>query len=413
MLSNQRFFKTTIVIATLFTCIFSLTKCIQKKEEEKSVSETQQEIRFAGSAACANCHKEIYATHIHTPHYLTSRPALEKYIKGSFVPGQNIFRYDSDMVVVMEKRDSGFYQVGYFKGQEKIARRFDIAVGSGAKGQTYLYRSGSYLVQLPVSYLTAAGKWANSPQYPTHPVLFNRPITSRCMECHTTYIKKISPAKDVLDKFDQNSIIYGIDCEKCHGPAAKHVEFQTQHPTDTTAKYIVNPGRFTRQQSLDLCALCHSGPIHKTKPSFSFTAGEKLSDYFQIDTTLVNPDSIDVHGNQLGLLRSSKCFRMSATMTCVTCHNPHQNERENLVVLSQRCMGCHNSTHAPICKMIASIGASIQSNCVDCHMPKMKSKFVTELLPEEKVPTAALIRSHFIKIYPDETKKFKSAHGTK
>ncbi len=84
-------------------------------------------------------------------------------------------------MVVMEKRDSGFYQVGYYKGSEKVAGRFDIVVGSGSKGQTYITRFHKQLYQLPVSYFTAAGSWANSPLYPVYPVLFNRPITSRCL----------------------------------------------------------------------------------------------------------------------------------------------------------------------------------------------------------------------------------------
>ena len=56
----------------------------------------------------------------------------------------------------------------------------------------------------------------------------------------------------------------GVDCEKCHGPAARHVEFQTQNPKETIAKFIINPAGFSRQQSLDMCALCHGGRLQKT-----------------------------------------------------------------------------------------------------------------------------------------------------
>ncbi len=58
----------------------------------------------------------------------------------------------------MEKRDSGFYQVAYYKGDPKITGRFDIVVGSGSKGQTYITRYKNELYQLPVSYFTAAPK---------------------------------------------------------------------------------------------------------------------------------------------------------------------------------------------------------------------------------------------------------------
>ena len=46
---------------------------------------------FAGSESCAGCHKDIYNSHIHTAHYLTTRPALQQYIKGSFETGKNEF----------------------------------------------------------------------------------------------------------------------------------------------------------------------------------------------------------------------------------------------------------------------------------------------------------------------------------
>jgi hypothetical protein len=361
--------------------------------------------QFAGSESCARCHKKIYDSHIHTAHYLTTRPASEKYIKGNFHTGKNSFTYDSGMVVVMEKRDSGLFQVGYYKGVEKITKRFDIVVGSGSKGQTYIYRTDNWLFQLPVSYFTAANEWANSPLFPTYPVVFNRPVTSRCLECHTTFAKKISPPRVEHEEFDHDQMIYGVDCEKCHGPAAKHVEFQTQNPTVTTAKYIINPAHFSRQQTLDLCGLCHGGRLRKTKASFTFTAGDKLSDYFVVDPAMPDPANIDVHGNQYGLLRSSQCFQMSA-MTCVTCHNTHENERGKIALFSQRCMACHGGAHP--CKMTAAIGPSITQNCISCHMPLQASRSIRELLPGASAPTAAMIRSHYIKIYPDETKEFMS-----
>ncbi|MES1226379.1 MAG: hypothetical protein ABUT20_63475, partial [Bacteroidota bacterium] len=174
--------------------------------------------------------------------------------------------------------------------------------------------------------------------------------------------------------------------------------------------FIINPASLSRQQQLDACALCHGGKLQKTKPSFEFVAGDKLSDYFTYDTT-TNPvtDNIDVHGNQYGLLRASKCFRMSETMTCNTCHNPHENERGKVEIFSQRCAGCHNTNehgNGKICKMTATLGTSINNNCIDCHMPAKASRAIAVYLPGASEPVSAYIRSHFITIYPEETKKF-------
>jgi hypothetical protein len=167
----------------------------------------------------------------------------------------------------------------------------------------------------------------------------------------------------------------------------------------------VNPAAFTRQQKLDLCALCHGGRLQKTQPSFSYTSGDTLSNYFVVDTTAPNPDRIDVHGNQYGLLRASKCFRMSQTLNCNTCHNTHETERGKTALFSQRCQTCHSPAHGPVCKLTKTAGPVITKNCIDCHMPLKPSRAIAVFLPGQSEPTAATIRSHYISIYPEETQK--------
>lgn len=393
------YWRFTVILLLLGLCLSLLTRCVDDNDKRQSPTDIS---RFAGSETCAACHRKICEDHLHTSHYLTTRPPLEKYLKGSFEPGKNSFVYDSSHTVAMEKRDSGFYEVGYKDGTERIAKRIDIIVGSGSKGQTYITRFQDRMFQLPVSYFTAANKWANSPLYPTSPVIFDRPITSRCLECHSTYAQTLTPPGIEPERF--GTVIFGVDCEKCHGPASSHVDFHTRHPNEKKGQFIVEPAAFSRQQSLDLCRLCHGGRINKIRPSFTFTAGQRLSDYFALDTLAPPPDpgSIDVHGNQYGLLRSSKCFRMSESMTCTTCHDPHKMERGQTALFSQRCLTCHDGPKDHRCKLTATIGPSISQNCIDCHMPLKASVSITELLPGDKQPTAAMIRSHDIAIYPQK-----------
>ncbi len=391
----------TVTLTLLGICLFLLTKCMD--QEDAQPPPPTNTTGFAGSETCAACHREIYENHLHTAHYLTTRPPLEKYIKGSFDRGKNTYVYDSSHSVAMEKRDSGFYEVGYKDGTERIAKRIDIVVGSGSKGQTYITRYNDLLFQLPVSYFTAAHQWANSPLYPTTPVIFDRPITSRCLECHSTYAQTLTAPNADPERFGAN-MIFGVDCEKCHGPAARHIDFHNRNPNEKHGRFIIEPASFTRQQSLDLCRLCHGGRLNKTQPSFTFVAGQRLSDYFAVDTLAPPPDPTmaDVHGNQYGLLRSSKCYIMSPSMTCTTCHDPHKNERGQTALFSQRCISCHNDQTKHPCKMTATIGPAITKNCIDCHMPLKASVSITELLPGDKLPTAAMIRSHYIAIYPQK-----------
>ncbi|MFC4231954.1 multiheme c-type cytochrome [Parasediminibacterium paludis] len=397
---------TTIFVISLL--VLFLSKCIDKSKEQDGLLKNATGKQFAGSATCANCHKEIYTNYIHTAHALTSQPASEQSIKGSFAPSENSFSYGNNTIVAMEKRSTGFYQVEYDNGIEKAAHRFDIVVGSGVKGQSFITIHNNQFFQLPITYFSAAKEWSNSPGYPNK-IIFNRPITSRCLECHTTFAKTLPTDYNTPEKFDNTKIIYSISCEKCHGPGAEHVAFQTQNPNIKTAKYIINPATLTRQQNLEFCASCHGGRLKKTKPSFEFAIGDTLANYFESDTTVPNPNNIDVHGNQYGLLKASKCFKMSTTMTCNTCHNAHDNERGNTVVFSQRCLNCHqnqnSATHQTECKLIASYGAIIKRDCISCHMPLKSSKAIAVFLPGNTAPTAARIRSHLITVYPEETQK--------
>jgi len=156
---------------------------------------------------------------------------------------------------------------------------------------------------------------------------------------------------------------------------------------------------------LDLCRLCHGGGLVKTRPSFSFMPGDTLSEFFQLPPDTTDPQAIDVHGNQYGLLASSKCFQGSQ-MTCGTCHNPHRNEEGMLAEFSTRCMNCHNSEHNNFCKLKNKEKYNIASNCIDCHMPELTSRAIMVLQQGDNAPTPASMRTHFITVYPEETKKY-------
>ena len=165
-----------------------------------------------------------------------------------------------------------------------MAIRKDIVIGSGVMGQSFLNWRQNRLFQMPVTYFTAAAQWSNSPGFPEGKVMTDRPITSRCLECHVTYAE--GSGGDTLEpvNFSRDKIIYGVSCEKCHGPAAKHVEYQTGNPAVKTAKYVINPAKLSRQQQLDVCAVCHAGKMQKIKPSFQFVPGKNLPDYFILDS---------------------------------------------------------------------------------------------------------------------------------
>lgn len=400
--------RSVLVTFVIVLCVFIMVRCINNTTDNKEDALKINYEDFAGNEKCASCHKNIFDTHMQTAHFKTAMPAIEKNIPGSFEKGSNSYAYSPDIVLSMQKRDCGLFQVAYVRGQEKKAMRFDIIIGSGVMGQSYLTWRNNKLFQLPITYFSAAAKWSNSPGFPSGKVLIDRPITSRCLECHTTFAEGISGTPSEPTDFDHYKIILGVTCEKCHGPAAKHVEFHTKNPNEKLAKFMVKIAALNRQQQMDVCTLCHGGNIEKTQPSFQFTAGKNLSDYFKVDTSFIdvaNNGNIDVHGNQTGLLKASKCYKMSASLTCTTCHNTHENQRGKAEMFSQKCLSCHNKDDEKFKTPVHTKTISIEKNCIDCHMPAQPSRAIAVNIQGEEVPRASLIRSHFISIYPDTAKQ--------
>jgi hypothetical protein len=141
------------------------------------------------ATTCQPCHAAIVASWSGTAHARTSAAADSLTILGDFSEGQNRLQTRAPNIFFrMDRRDSGFYQTAI----DSVARlsrteRFDLVVGSGKIGQTYLYWRDGILYELPVSWLSGAGRWINSPGYVDGMVEFDRVVVPRCLECHATW----------------------------------------------------------------------------------------------------------------------------------------------------------------------------------------------------------------------------------
>jgi hypothetical protein len=396
MLKNYRYKRISFIMFLLITVMVLLTNCFRSGKKAVIIAPNGE--AFAGDITCMRCHENIYQSYVHTAHRNSSAPANEQTIKGSFEEGNNEYMYNPYDRIRMEHRDSGYYQVWYSPLRELAAHRFDIVIGSGTKGQSYLYWNGNELFQLPVSFYTGTNSWANSPGYPNR-VFFNRIVNSTCLACHSTYFKPIN-TPGTPPAFSRKTIIYGITCERCHGPGAQHVAYFTSHPNDSIARYIIQPQLLTRQQQLDACAICHSGMQAGNHTQFSFITGDTLN--HSKDQV---PAHLDVHGNQYGLLIESKCFLHTQTLTCNTCHNTHQTEKENNTLFNARCMSCHASNQLPACPMYHTMGTSITQYCINCHMPGQPSTTLTLQLKSTDEAVPAMVHTHRIAIYANATQQ--------
>lgn len=395
------FRKYYFVAGLITTAIFglSLENCSQHEQAHANTPEQQ---RFAGSQSCARCHAAIYKEHLQSFHHLTSTPANQQTLKGDFDSANKFFINDHLFIAAERKQDS-FYQTAYSYGVPKLSRPFNMVVGSGKRGQTSIYWFQNYLFQLPLTWFSETNEWTISPGY-SRKADFNRTITSRCLECHSTYFQETTNKDSKADEFSKANLILGVECEKCHGPALEHIAFHEKNPADSTGHAIFNPAKGSLQQSLDLCRLCHGGALTKSKPSFAFQPGDKLFDFFQPDTA--KPISaIDVHGNQYGMLAASKCFKNSQ-MTCLSCHDAHKNESAQAAQFYVKCETCHKSASPNDCKLASTVSRDLlRTNCINCHMPEEASKAIMVIRPGESIPTSAHMRAHYIAVYKDISKK--------
>ena len=393
----------------ILTCItLAPITTSQTSSNATADSTPQPPSAYAGDAACAKCHRKESEFYGLTPHARDSAPATAESIVGSFKSPHNVLHTSNpNLVVNMVATSDGFYQsaVNLAHPDNGLKERFDIVIGSGRHGQSYLYWDDDELYELPVSYWTWDHEWVISPGFPAGQVHFDRGIVPRCLECHASYFKPMAPPQN---RFAKDSLVLGIGCERCHGPGATHVarERSAAPPAPGSAdEAIVNPAHLTSDRQLDLCALCHAGAVEPLRPPMTFVVGDNVRDYLAIRPASSGAP-VDVHGNQIGALEQSKCFT-SGKMTCSTCHNVHAKQ-ENADSFSRHCLTCHSMQ---ACGRYRALGAAIRTKCVECHMPLEDSALITS--KESGRTLHALLRAHQITIYRDASERVESSLKSK
>ena len=387
----------SLMLLLCFPCLPSFSQAVFRAQRTK----------YVGDAACASCHKDQSAAYLHTGHHLASQLANKASILGSFSGGQAILKIlDSGLMASgpglrfkMEAKRGGYYQTAvtdWGSFLQTRSERIDIVIGSGVHGQSYLYWKGDQLYELPVSYWSDGRQWINSPGFRDGAADFSRPADPRCMECHVTYIQPLS-ADRLTNRYRKESLVTGISCETCHGPGSDHIARERAGeaaPIGSTAPAILNPAKFSRDRQIELCSLCHNGArSEEISPAFSYVPGEPLDKHL-ISGPADAAEHPDVHGDQVGLLKRSRCYLSSPTMSCSTCHDVHAAERPD-VAYSARCLTCHQWQSCGISK---SMGPKIANDCIDCHMPKEQTAAIVSETAHKVV--RATMRNHWIRVYP-------------
>jgi hypothetical protein len=354
---------------------------------------------FVQPQVCGECHADKLKGLVDTAHFRTSSEASPDTVLGKFdAQSARLPTRNPNLHFELISDNDNLYQRVVVQKDGKTyehSERFDIVVGSGNHGQTFLYWRGNELYQLPVSFFSESGGWVNSPGfYRDGTADFARGIGHRCLDCHATFFASAA-GEEVL--YDREKQIYGVTCVRCHGHGWAHVQYHRTHPQDKSPRYIVQPGDLPRDRANEVCAQCHSGVGQLLAPAFTYQPGEPLDQYLHLEGGTDDPTNDDPHAaNQLARLMKSRCFQESDNLTCAVCHDPHRQERGDLPLFSKRCGKCHEVDD---CKVSRTVASEIADHCVECHMPSRRD--VEGAMQTTEGQLLPLLRDHYIKVWPD------------
>src|SRR5438105_1224367 len=301
---------------------------------------------YVGPLACAPCHATRVAEFQGTKHFLACCVPQAGAMPSGFAAGQGTYTTrDPGLRFEMTQLEGDFIETAIHatqSGEQRTPARIAFAYGAGGRAdEIYFTWHDDRLNELPIAWLHPLNRWGEQPFDPYLTGDLARTTTPRCLECHNTWFEHVAGTDN---QYKRDNFILGVTCERCHGPGHDHVAFHQAHPDADSAHAIIHPGGLGRDRQTDLCGQCHSNAPKRRGPAFSYRPGEPLEAYFR---TNINKRPEDDHvANQVHYLRQSKCFQKSATLTCVTCHDPHKpGGPAPAAALQSSCQKCHQPAH--------------------------------------------------------------------
>jgi Cytochrome c554 and c-prime len=301
------------------------------------------------AAACSGCHSSQAQTQPHTPMGRAMQlpgtdPTLISHPRLTFQKFG--FTY-----AVETKNGQSTYSVS--DGTRTITLPIRWNFGKGA--QTWVFeRDGVYYESLVSYYPLIDGLGITTGDSSITPTTLEEAVgrklrpedTNDCFGCHST-------GAFTNGQLTPQSLEPGVTCEHCHVGSTSHMISALQGEAMETAPSDLK--KLTSEDLSNFCGQCHRSWETVVRSHWRGTINVRFQPY---------------------RLANSKCFSgTDPRISCIACHDPHQDLVPDTAAYDVKCLACHALKDAPV---TANGHATVKAcpvastNCASCHMPEVK-----------------------------------------
>ncbi len=356
---------------------------------------------FAGTASCVSCHAE------QSKQWSASTHGTAGGVPGSrtnpvtvIAPFNGAPIRFADATVIPRNRGGRYEFVVQRPGEADTTYAVDGVIGGGhmAGGGTQGFVtnwSDGTIRFLPFDWSKSSNTWfcntgtrtnrgwqpirssmrlAECGDWPPMRVLGDEPRFSNCQSCHGS---NITVAYDgARQQWKTQVATLAVNCESCHGPAARHVKLMQQGGTGADIG-LEALATLDKDRSVGTCMGCHA---LKTRLASGYVPGAQLTQFYSVALSQLGDQPFTPDGRTRTFAYqeghyASDCYR-NGGMTCTSCHDPHSQGYRTVDgepipgrVDDRQCTSCHASKRDNVQQHTKHAPGSKGSNCVSCHMP--------------------------------------------
>jgi hypothetical protein len=299
-----------------------------------------------GAVACLPCHSQAK-----TQPGTSMAHALEPLEEGKILLEHpslttNIGKYSYR---IERKGNDSIYSVTDGVSTVTMPIRWALGASSGI-GQTYILEKDGELYESRVSYFRelkgldlTLGYQGTTPADLTEAAgrLLSHDEKLRCFGCHAT--NAVQGKKLTFDKLSP-----GVQCSHCHGGLELHLAAAQLNSYELQASQELSKLHgMSADQAAHFCGQCHR--------TWEEIAVQK------------NPSIANIRF-QPYRLTGSKCYDPDdKRISCLACHDPHQEVSTKITDYDAKCLACHGGG-----KPGAKPCPVSKDKCATCHMPKLE-----------------------------------------